>query len=288
MDTSVPEEDGAESLVAEREMGEQERGQREPGEKQEEVKVEVNGNQAKEIDDTNNFKEVRQEEERKKEDQDKRKSLVEEPVEEIAETQEERLKEVIENEKNLNKEVDEGEELQTNENQKVVAGAEEEKEDQEENNEEVTTYVNELVKLTPPHLNTIEEQHRQEDTPNPETTAAPGPQSLSVESDTPAEKRIEEPVKTVEGDKRQTPPKVQSAVARFQSQPPSQGLQLKSRTKGLAEPVRPSNTLWVREDAQTHSTCDLNIPEENNRFEGHEEEDRPLMKVSELKKRFEA
>lgn len=286
LDTSVPEEEGTESLVAVCEMGEQERGQREHREKQEEVKVEVNGNQAEEIDDTNNFKEVRLEEERKKEDQDKRKSLVENPVEEIAETQEERLKEMRENEINQNKEVAEGEDLQTNENQKVVARAEEEKENQED--KEVTTYVNELIKLTPPHLNIVEEQHRQEDTLNPETTASPGPQSLSAESEPPAEIRSEEAVKTVDGDMRQTPPKVRSAVARFQSQASSQGFQVKSRTKGLVEPGRPCNTLWVRENAQTHSTCDSNIPEENNCSEAQEEEDRPLIKVSELKKRFEA
>lgn len=265
------------------EMGKQERGQKEHREKQEEVKVAINGNQVEEIDDRNNFKEVKLEEERKKE----RESLGEDPVKEIAEVQEEGWKEIRENEKNQSKEVDEGKDLQRNEKQKGVTGGEEEEENQEEKNQEVTTSVN---KLNPQHLNTMEEQHGQEDTPNPETTASPEPQSLAADPEPPAEERSEEAEKIMDQEVRQTPtpPKVRSAVALFQSQASSQGFQVKSRTKALAEPGRPCNTLWSREDTQTHLTCGSNTSEENNRSEVPEEENRPPIKVSELKKRFEA
>ncbi|XP_026215612.1 DENN domain-containing protein 1B isoform X2 [Anabas testudineus] len=288
LDTSVPEEEGTDSLPAECEMGEQERGQREHKEEQEQVKVAVNGDQAEEIVDGNNFKEAKLEEERKKDDQEKRKSLVEDPVIEIADTQDEGLKEMRGNEKCQSQEVNEGTELQEHEEQQVVAGVKEEKENLEEENKDVTTSVNELVKLTSQHLNTVEEQHRQEDTPNPETTASPGPQSLSADPEPPPEQKNEEAVKKVDGEVRQTPPKVRSAVARFQPQASSQGLQVKSRTKALTESGTPCNKLWVRENAQTHSTCDSNTSEENSSSEAQDEMKRPLIKVSELKKRFEA
>uniref|UniRef100_A0A3Q0SVC0 DENN domain containing 1C n=1 Tax=Amphilophus citrinellus TaxID=61819 RepID=A0A3Q0SVC0_AMPCI len=86
--------------------------------------------------------------------------------------------------------------------------------------------------------------------------------------------------------KTPSPPKVLSAVARFQSQAPSQGFQVKSRVKAFAESGRPCNVFRSRENA--HMPCNSDTSETNNRTEAPEEEDQPPVKVSELKKRFEA
>ncbi|XP_040891544.1 DENN domain-containing protein 1B isoform X2 [Toxotes jaculatrix] len=294
LDTSVPEEEGSESLLAECEMGEQERGQREDGEKQEEVKVAINGNQGEEIDNRNNFKEVKFEEERKR-DQEKRASLGEEPVKLTSSKQEdEGLTEKREDEGKQNEEAAEGREAEreTDQMQQDLAREEEGKENQKEKDKEATGSLNNLIKLNLHDQNTVGEQQGQEETANPETTASPGPQSLTAEPTPPAgqEKRSTEAVKEEEREIRQTPspPKVLSALARFQSQGPSPSFQVRSRVKGLTEPGRPSNTLWSRENTQTHPPHDSKTSEENNRSEAHEGEVPPPIKVSELKKRFEA
>lgn len=69
------------------------------------------------------------------------------------------------------------------------------------------------------------------------------------------------------------PPKVLSAMARFQCQTPIQGLQIKSRIKTFAEAGGPCSAFCSRE---TQSEA------------AEEENDVPAIKVSELKKRFEA
>ncbi|XP_037619834.1 DENN domain-containing protein 1C isoform X1 [Sebastes umbrosus] len=280
LDTSVPEEVGTESLLAACEMGEQESRQREVREKQEEVKVEINGNQEEEeIDDGNNFKEVKLEEETKQEGQEKRVSLGEDLVKEMTEKREdEGLKEKREDEQNQGEEVAEGQEVEkgTNEMQRGEAREEEGKEKQEDKGEEVT-----LNQLNPHHPNAEEED-------NLKSTASPEPRSLVDDPKPPAgqEKISEEAVKKEEQEERPTPspPKVLSAVARFQSQAHSQGFQVKSKIKELAEPGRPCNMLRSKENAQTRPPCDS---EEKKCSEGHEEEDPPLIRVSELKKRFE-
>ncbi|XP_022611185.1 DENN domain-containing protein 1B-like isoform X1 [Seriola dumerili] len=289
-DTSLREEEGSESLLAACEMGEQERGQNEGREKQEEVKVLINGNQGKDIDNRNNFKEVNFEEERKK-DQEKRESLGEEPVKETSQKQEdEGLKEKREDERNQSEEVAEGQEAEreTNKMQKIVGREDNGKENQEEKDKDAQGSLNYLKPLDP---NTVEEQQGQEETANPETSGSPGSHSLAADPKPPAgqEKRNEEVVKKEEQEITQTPPppKVLSAVARFQSQASSQSLQAKSGTKSLAEPGRPCNLSRSRENTQTHPPWDSNISEENDRSEAHEEGPCPI-KVSELKKRFEA
>ncbi|XP_068585014.1 DENN domain-containing protein 1B isoform X2 [Cebidichthys violaceus] len=283
LDTSVPEEEGTDSRLAVCEVGEQEIREREVQEEQEEVKVAINGNQEEEIDDGNNFEEVRLEEETKKEGQEKRVRLGEDPLKEMTEElKDERLRENREDEQNQNEEVAEGREIEkgTSEMQINEAREEEGKDKQEETIKEVT--LNKLIKLNPHH-------------PNPEDnlkpTASPGPRSLIVDSKPPAAqgKRSEEAVKKEEQEMRQTPcpPKVLPVVARFQSQE-SRGFQVKSRTKELAEPGRLCNMLLSREKAQTQPPCDSNISEEKKHSEGHECEDLSPIKVSELKKRFEA
>lgn len=296
MDTSVPEEEGLESLLVACEVGEQEGGQGEAREKQEEVKLAINGNRGEEIDSRNNSKEVKLEEEKKKEYLEKRVSFAEGPVIETVEQREdEGLKEKRENQ---SKGVVGGHEMEkgTNEMQRDVARVEEGKEKMEEQSKEATESLNKLIKLNPQceHPDIVEEQQGQEETPSLKTAASPGPRHLAADLTPPAcqEKRGEEVVKKEEREMRQTPspPKVLSTVARFQPQGPSQGFQVKSRTMGLAEPERPCSKFRSRENAQTHPSRDSNIPSEaNSCSEAHEDEDPPpVIKVSELKKRFEA
>ncbi|XP_049427598.1 DENN domain-containing protein 1C isoform X1 [Epinephelus fuscoguttatus] len=285
LDTSVPEEEGTESLQAACEIEEQESKQREVGEKQEEVKVAINGKQEEVVYDGNNSEEVKLEEEMEKRSQEKRVSLGEDPVKEMAEKcEDDGLKE--NQEESQSEEIAEGQEKDgANEMQKDEEGEEEGKEQQEEKGKEVEESLNKLN-----HPNDEEEQQQQED--NLKLTASPGRQSLIIDPKPPAgqETKSEEAVKKEEQKLKQTPtpPKVLSAVARFQSQAHSQSFQVKSRTKPLAESGRPCNALWSRENAQTHPPCDLNVLEGKNRSEEHEEEELPLIKVSELKKRFEA
>ncbi|XP_034393411.1 DENN domain-containing protein 1B isoform X2 [Cyclopterus lumpus] len=284
LDTSVPEEEGTDSLLAVCEVGEQEIREKEVREEQEEVKVAINGNQEEEIDNGNNCEEVRLEEETKKEGQEKRVSLGEDPLKEMAEEREdERLRE-MEDVHNPNEEVAKGREIEkeTREMQKKKTREEEGNDMQEEKGKEVT--LNKFIKLNPLPPNP------EEDTLKP--TASPGPRSLIVDRTTPPaaqRKRSEEAVTKVEQEMRQSPspPKVLPAVARFQSLPHSRGFQMKSRT---TEPAEPCSMLRTRENAQTHPPCDSDISEERKRSEGHEEddEDLPPIKVSELKKRFEA
>ncbi|XP_044201971.1 DENN domain-containing protein 1B isoform X3 [Thunnus albacares] len=294
LDTSVPEE-GSESLLVACEMGEQEERQGEAREKQEEVKVAINGNQGEEIDDRNNSKEVKLEEETKKEDPERRVSLEEGPV---IETVKQRKDEELREKKNQSEEVVEGHETEkgTNEMQNDVAREEEGKEKLEEQSKEATESLNKLMKLNPKcdhRPDTVEQQQGQEETLNLKTAASAGPQSLAADLTPPAGQEIrgEVAVKKEEQEMTQTPsPKVLSAVARSKSQGPSQGFQVKSRTKGLAEPEKPCSTFRSKENAQTHASCDSNTRSEaSSCSKAHEEEDpSPIIKVSELKKRFEA
>ena len=274
-DTSVPEEEGTENL------GEQESGPTGAGEKQEEATSEqseqevnavLNGNQEAEIDNRNIFEEVKAEEESKNDGQDKTVSLAEDPESQM----DRELKEKREDEQNESGGVVEGKETEEGGNE-VPKGVTREDEGGEEKGEEVTGCLNKLTTLNPQHPNATEEQQGQED------------KSDIVEPPAAQEKR-REAVQREEWELRQTPPppKVQSAVVRFQSQGHSQGLQLKSRAKELAEPGTPCNTFRIRVDPKSQLLCDTNMSEENNRSGGHEEHDLPPIKVSELKKRFEA
>lgn len=277
-DTSVQEEEGTENL------GEQESGPTEVREKQVEVTSEqseqevnavLNGNQEEEIDDRNIFEEVKVEEESKKDGQDKTVSLGEDPERQV----DRELKEKREDEQNESAGVVGGKETEEGKNEmpKGATRKDEGGEKQEEKVEEVTGCSNKLTTLNPQHPNTAEEQQGRED------------KSDIVEPPAAQEKR-REAVQREERELRQTPspPKVLSAVARFQSQGHSQGLQLKSRAKEAAEPGTPFNTFQSRVDPQSQPLCDTNTSEENNRSGGHEEDDLPPVKVSELKKRFEA
>lgn len=270
LNTSLPEEEGTEGLVAACEGSE--RGQRENRESPEEVEMERHGNQAQETDDRN-LKLVKVEAEEERQDKGNRRSFIEAQVAESVELQEERLKEYKENV--INQEGAEDEELQINKMQKGLTGPEEEKEPE---------------KAPENIVHPEEEEHEQEDTPGPETTVSPGPPSVAADPEPVAEQKSEELIKFMGQNVRQTPPppKVRSAVALFQCQGSSQGFQVKPRIRAVVEPGKPCNSLWSRENTQTHSSQASNISGENSCSDAQEEENRPPVKVSELKKKFEA
>ncbi|XP_053273330.1 DENN domain-containing protein 1B isoform X3 [Pleuronectes platessa] len=289
LDIRVPEDEESESLLARCEKGENNR-QREDGEKQEEVKVVINGKPGGEKENTNTFKEVEFEEKRKKEGEEMRESLGEEPAKDKRE--DEGLTEKREDERNQSDEVTEGH-RETDQIQTDVA-IEEKNENQDDKEKEVKGSLNTLIKLNPHDRNTVEEQQGQQERANPESTASSGPQSLAADPQPPAgqEKSCEEAVNKSERELRQLPstPRVLSAVERFQCHGSSRSLLVTSSTKGSAEPGRPGNVLWSKENTQTHDVLPRHSgpSEENDCPEVHKEEDSPLIKVSELKKRFEA
>ncbi|XP_028257460.1 DENN domain-containing protein 1B isoform X2 [Parambassis ranga] len=267
LDASMPEEGGTESPLVPSEIGVQHIVP-EDTEEQEEVKVAINGNQEEKINAQNNAKEAVFDEEGKQEEE-KSLSLGDSPVNEVVEKQEE-LQEKREDEQSEKTSLRTDTETGTNTN----VTTEERRDDQEEDNQEGTRSLTKPVNTNPHQPNSVEE-HEGNDS---QTAVSPAGQ----------EHKSEEMAKTEEHEVRQTPspPKVLSAIARFQSQQPSPGFQVKSRARALAEPGRPCATFHSRENAQSNTPCDK--PETNNRSEGSEEEDRPVIKVSELKKRFEA
>lgn len=285
-DSGLAEEEGSESLLETCEMANKERGQQEDSEKQEEVKVAINGNQREDTDNINNFKEVNFDEARER-DQEKKVSLGEELVKETLEKREDdRSKEKREDERSQSAEQAEGQETERETHKMQRSREDDGKESQEEKDKELSASFD---NLDPHDPSTMEEQQGQEEIASPETPGSPGPHGLAVDPkpQVSQEKKSQEVVKNEEQETRQTPPppKIQSAIARFQSQASSPSLQMKSGIKSLAEPGRPCNLLWNRENTQHHP----NKSEENNSSEAHEEEGPPpIIKVSELKKRFEA
>lgn len=263
----MPEEGGTENPPVTSEMGAQQIVP-EDTEEQGEMKVAINGNQEEEINAPNNAKQAVFDEERKQEEE-KGVSLEDSPVNEVVEKQEE-LQENREDEQSEKKSVRTDTERGTN----TSVTTEERRDGQEEENQEGTRSLTKPVNINQP--NSVEE-HKGNDTANPQTTVSPAGQELESEEMAKNEDEV-----------RQTPspPKVLSAIARFQSQTSSTGFQVKSKARALADPGRPCNTFHSRENAQSYTPCDK--PETNNRSEGSEEEDRPLIKVSELKKKFEA
>ncbi|KAL3996126.1 ribosomal RNA-processing protein 9 [Sarotherodon galilaeus] len=290
MDTSVPEEEGLENMnmQSENKTEEPKIGHRQDGKKQEEVTGAINGNQAEETDDQNKFKEVKLEENIEKQDQGEGVSLGEDLVNEISAKSNEGLKENKEDEQNKTEVNAEPEmERETHESPKP---REEEKESQLEKNEEVRGSLSKLINPNPQHPNSVEEEENQGKEAVPDTTVPPGPQIPAVDPNPTSvqEKKIEIEARKLEQEVKQTPspPKVLSAAARFQSQGSTQNFQVKSKVKAFTEPGKPCTVFRNRENAQM--PCDSNTSETNNRTEEAEEEERPPVKVSELKKRFEA
>uniref|UniRef100_UPI003AABF051 DENN domain-containing protein 1B isoform X2 n=1 Tax=Centroberyx gerrardi TaxID=166262 RepID=UPI003AABF051 len=312
LDANVPEEEGSESLLVSRKVGEQERGLREirgEGGKEEETEVAMNGNKGEEEIDgkRTNYKEVMLEEEREKDNREKKMGFEGETVTEQAEKQED---------EGLGEERDLGEEVivrreseikrEEDEIQKDLVREEEGQENQEKEKEkgaEITgsLHGNRLMTLghesdCHPNGAEVAEQHQgQDETVSPETTASPASQNLAADPDSKPDVgqgkgneeagRKQEP----EAGKTSCPPKVLSAMTRFQPQASRQGLQVKFETKSLAEPGRPRSMLRNWENAQAYPPNDSNTPSGvDNHTEPTDEGDPPPIKVSELKKRFEA
>lgn len=252
-------------------------------EKQEEATRAVNGNETEETEDQKNFKDVNLEENIRKEYQEKSVSLGEDPVNETPAERDEGLKEKTEDEQNQTEEVTAESEAEE-ETREIPKASEEEKETQLEKSGEAIGSLN----PNPHHPNSVEEQQQEGNVAIPGTTVAPGPQIPDPADPNPTaghDKKIEVEARKDEGEVKQrpSPPKVLSAMARFQCQASSQGFQVKSRVKAFAEPGRPCTVFRSRE-----MPCNSDTSETNNRTEAPEEEDQPPVKVSELKKRFEA
>lgn len=250
----------------------QEGGQKDVEEERKEVELAINGNQEEEIIAKIKSKEVVKGQ--TKHGQEKKVSSGEGPVRETS------LKTEEEREEQAEDEVQDKDKT-TNE---ILKEPTREEDDQQEKDKDVTDSLNKMIKLNPHHDNMAEEQQGQEDNLKPT--------ALITDSEPPAcqETQQEEAAGTEEQEMRPSacPAKVLSAVERFQSPAPSWGFQVKTRATEMTETRRPCNKLQSRENARTHLLSDSNISEENNHSEGLEEEDLPSVKVSELKKRFEA
>lgn len=265
LDTSLQEE-GAECLVVVNDVAEHEVRQREVGEKQKETNGDINGKQEINI---NNFKEVKTEEEESKGDPANTERFEESDVKEMTEGTEDKI----------TKDTRKDDEIQSveGESKTINETKEEMKETQECTNNDSQEKLNiKYINKDDPLLNSVEEQHS-------EPPVTPGLDDVTADPKLPVshEKERDKTPKTEEQGVRLTspPPKVLSAVARFHGQPYSQqSFQLRSISKNSADPV-----FQCREKVQT--LCDLDT---NKNSEGAEEEDRPPVKVSELKKRFEA
>lgn len=245
----------------------QSNGQKEEEEKQEEAKVAIDGDGA---EDSRNCKEGETEEEKDRVSHEKRVG----PGEDSDEREEEESKEEKEVEENQLAEEPEGQEPDRTD--EMLKDLKEEQQGGKDQEDSKTTDSLKVIELTSPRPSTGEEQPRQED------PTAGASRSLTADTEPPAGRECRhEEAKDLQ-EKRQTPPpKVLSAVARFQSQALRPGFQVKTRAKELAETRRPDERFWYRENVQTLS----NTSEENQRSE---EEEPSLIKVSELKKRFEA
>lgn len=247
-------------------MQEQEGGQKDVKEEGKEVNLAINGNQKQEIIDGNKPKEVL--EGQTKDGQEKGSGDLQTSLKPEEEREEQAEDEGQEKDKT------------TTEILQEPTREEEREEDQQEKDKDVT----DSLKLNPLNDSMAEEQQGQEDNLKP-TALIPDPEPPARE-----ENQQEEAAGTEEREVRPStcPAKVLSAVERFQSPAPSWGFQVKTRAKEMTETRRPCNQLQSRENAHIRLLSDSNTSEENNHSEGHEEEESPSVKVSELKKRFEA
>ncbi|KAM4595069.1 DENN domain-containing protein 1B isoform 1-T1 [Fundulus diaphanus] len=276
LDTSLPEEAVAECLLVETDVAEHEARQREVREKEKDTNGEINDK--KELSNINNFKEIKVEEEGGKEDQEDKASFEEISAKEMTEgTEDESVKDTRKDDEIKSEEVavvQDGEKekngMQDNETKEAM------KETHEGNNNDSKEGLNlKCINRDGPLSNSVDEQS--------EATVMPGPDNIAADPKLPASQE-KECDKTPRKDEQwvrltTTPPKVLSAVARFQDQPYSQqGFQLRSTSMNPAEAV-------FRCRQKVQNLCDSDT---NKNSEAPEEEERPPVKVSELKKRFEA
>ncbi|MED6288147.1 hypothetical protein CHARACLAT_023609 [Characodon lateralis] len=272
LDTSLLEEEGAECLLVASDVAEHEVREKEIREIEKEKIGEVNGKQ--EINYTNKCMEVKVEEERSIEDPENMACFEKSSVKEMTEgTEDERIKNTRKDD-----EIQSGEALVQEEGKKRCDTQENETEEEiietqnEKNNDSKETL--KCINRDDPILNSVKEQQG-------EATVTPGLVTADPKPPLSQEKKSDNtPIKEEQGVcLTSPPPKVLSAIARFQGQPYSQqGFQLRSIPKNSAEAA-----FRCREKLQT--PCDSDT---NKSSEAPEEEDHPPVKVSELKKRFEA
>lgn len=252
MEKSVQGEDGPESWSAPLKKQEQE-SERLEETKLEDVKETIEGNREEEKREESDHSE----EEGKKEEE-KRASC-----EMRGSSEEEENKTQLEGELIGNSEDKENQIIEENRSAQMMKDLQEEPRQMEEQEEE-----NEKAEVGPPYQNTDVEQQEQQADLQP--------------ADSQSHANEEPPHKLPEEAKRRPSspaPKVLSTVARFQSQLHSQGCQVITRTK---EPAENRTSEWLR------SRDKVQPPADHSKKSSDEDEELPLIKVSELKKRFEA
>lgn len=250
LEESVREEDGAESPSPSLEKQKQE-SERTEETKLEDVKEEIDGNQEEEeIEESNNS-----EEEGKGEEERKRASYE-------TSSEEDGNKPEVEEQLIGNSEDKENRITEEDRSNQMTKDLQEEPQEGDQEEEKEKTEVG------PSHQNTAEEQREQQ------VDLQPADSQRYVSEEPPQ-------LPSDEAEKKPPPsaPKVLSAVAHFQSQVHSQAFQVNSRTKEPAE-NQTSELLRSREKVQTTAN--------KSNKSSDEEEEAPLIKVSELKKRFEA
>ncbi|KAM9857604.1 DENN domain-containing protein 1B [Aulostomus maculatus] len=263
LDVNAPDGEGTESLLA---ACNPEGGPREVGEKQDQLKVPVNG---------------------KTEDPESSG----EGLEEKAEQQEDnRLREIRNdelNQRNSTAEGNHGEKIKTLQD---LAGMREENMQVEGiETVESSTKLEKVNPLNDNHPSTVEKEQVQEETSTLNSASGSFRDQIlaAASKPPPGHENTPEEVKRDEKDVTLSPPNVRFTVACFQAQMSNQSSQVKSRTSNSVEPERPHDTFHSGVNAQI--SCDLNIQSEaKSCSEVQEEEDPPIVKVSELKKRFEA
>ncbi|XP_038127740.1 DENN domain-containing protein 1B isoform X2 [Cyprinodon tularosa] len=276
LNTSLAEEEGAECPLVATDVDEHEARQKEDRGKEKEANGELNGKQ--EINDINNFEEIKVEEEESKEKQENMARVDESSGEEITEgLQDERIEDSRKDDEIQSKLValvqeEEGGKKDVQENETK----EEAKEIQEGKNIVSKETNSKCINRNDPLSHSVEElQNEAVVPPSPSNNAANPKHSASHEEN------IDKTPKKEDGMRLTSPPpKVHSAVARFQAQQCSQqGFQRRTISKNSVEvPLRCREKVQTLYDVNTNKN--IEAPEE--------EEERPLVKVSELKKRFEA
>uniref|UniRef100_A0A1A7XTJ5 DENN/MADD domain containing 1C n=2 Tax=Iconisemion striatum TaxID=60296 RepID=A0A1A7XTJ5_9TELE len=251
LDSSVAEEESTDSLHLDGEIGDDEKRQREEMEKLKATDTTINGMQEEEKEENqnqNNFKEVVLGDKSNNDPE-------EDGVEEITE-----IREDEESKEDESQREEVGQEMH-----KSVIGNES-KATKEEQQNDTKASLDTCIKLDAPH--SVEEQQGQEETPV-------APETQIISADPQLQVKREKSAKNEEQTVRPTPspPKVMSAAARYQSPSPAKNFQLRSIPK--TDPV-----LQSRKNQQTQDT--------NKNPDSPEEEDHLPVKVSELKKRFEA
>ncbi|XP_029918842.1 DENN domain-containing protein 1B isoform X2 [Myripristis murdjan] len=300
MDASILEEEVSESLLLPcdvEEQGSELREHREKGEQQ----GEMNGSKG-EVTAKINYKTVELAEDKTKEDQENKLGLEEMTAkEQVARQEDDELgeKEVDGNQSDevivIREVKEEAAEIQKD----LVREGEGQERQQERKAVEMTgsSHSNRSVELCaqsdchPNGAEVVDEHQRQDETASAKPPPSPESQMLPADTDLKPqagqEKSNEEAGGKEEPEVGQTPrpPKVLSVVARFQSQAPKQGPQ----TKSLAEPGRPCSMLCNLEKVRPYPQNDSNTPSDvDSRSEPTEAQETPPIKVSELKKRFEA